>query len=172
MIKKHEDFDFEFKYFNCDGRESSFCGNGSRNAVLIAKKLGFFSGAECKFVASDGPHEAIVDEEKGWVEVKMKRVLQVECSGGGNYFLDTGSPHYVQLVPDISEKDTLNEGRRIAHSEKFGPSGTNVNFVQQVEKGIKVETFERGVENLVLSCGTGVTVSLSISSHFSLVLTF
>lgn len=148
-------YDFEMVYFNADGHPGSMCGNGGRALVQFAQDLGVIKD-KCHFIASDGKHEAFFKD--GLVNLHMKDVSEVEKQPE-NYFLDTGSPHYVGFVKEsLTHFDILGNGKQVRHSDRFSPSGTNVNFVEILgSKKIRVRTFERGVEDETLSCGTGVT---------------
>lgn len=156
LLEEHFDYDFEMIYFNADGLPGSMCGNGGRCAVAFAHFLGMI-GSTTRFLAVDGPHEARLTGQD-WVELKMGEVRSVE-SGGDYYFMDTGSPHYVVFVDDLEGMDVVGHGRAIRYSERFREKGTNVNFVQITDEGISVATYERGVEDETLSCGTGVTAA-------------
>ena len=155
-LVERQDVDFEMRYFNADGGEGSMCGNGGRCAVAFAHEMGIRK-IHYHFLAVDGPHEAFL-RENGWVELKMGDVLQVE-KGEGYYFLNTGSPHYVEFVGDVASVDVCARGRAIRYNDRFREKGTNVNFVEQEGAGIAVATYERGVEAETLACGTGVTAS-------------
>ena len=145
---------FEMVYFNADGKEGSMCGNGGRCIVAFAAHLGLLE-QKCQFLAIDGPHEAILKSD-AWVELKMQDVLQIE-QGKGYYFMDTGSPHYVQFVDGLETLDVVEAGRAIRYSDRFRRQGTNVNFVSVSGQELAVATYERGVEDETLACGTGVT---------------
>ncbi len=156
LLQKKKGFDFEMIYFNADGNESSMCGNGGRCISAFAHKLGVFEKT-ASFLAIDGPHEAKV-KKKNWVELKMKEVDKV-AQNNGHFVLDTGSPHYITFVKKADKVDVKKEGSAIRYSPTFKKEGINVNFVEELKKGIKVVTYERGVENETLSCGTGVTAA-------------
>jgi diaminopimelate epimerase len=156
MLQLKDHYDFEMIYFNADGGESSMCGNGGRCLVAFAKKLGVIKD-KAHFIATDGPHEATIDEHDH-VELKMKDVNAIERFTDHS-ILNTGSPHYVKWVNKTEEVDVFHEGRTIRYNEKFGSAGINVNFVSVQPHTIDVRTYERGVENETLSCGTGVTAS-------------
>jgi len=156
ILKNHHDADFEMIYYNSDGKEGSMCGNGGRCIVAFAKKAGLISRS-ARFKSIDGIHEAQI-RENGIISLKMKDITNIE-QGKGYYFLDTGSPHYVTFIKGLKNYDVFGEGRKIRNSNRFREEGTNVNFAEDTENGIFVRTYERGVENETLSCGTGVVAS-------------
>ncbi len=156
LLNTKEGYDFEMKYYNADGNESSMCGNGGRCLTQFAFDRGIVKD-KYKFMAIDGEHDAYFT--KGWVYLKMKDVNSIEkhC---GSFILNTGSPHYVKHSNDLGEMNVYDEGNEIRYSDDFKETGINVNFVESTEEGkISVRTYERGVENETLSCGTGVTAS-------------
>lgn len=155
LLRDHAEYDFEMVYFNADGRESSMCGNGGRCIVAFAKKLQLIDN-QCFFMAIDGLHEARINGQQ--VELKMTDVSETEA-GEGFYCVDTGSPHYIKFMDDIDAVDVYTEGKSIRNSPRFKAEGINVNFVAKHGNGIKVLTYERGVEDETLSCGTGVTAA-------------
>lgn len=155
LLQSTEGYDFEMVYFNSDGRESTMCGNGGRCIAAFANYLGVV-GQHCRFIAIDGPHEASI--LNNWVELKMSDVPQVEI-GDGSFILNTGSPHYVVFVEDLSDMNIVESGQVIRYSDRFRKEGINVNFVEKTTAGIEVATYERGVEDETLSCGTGVTAA-------------
>ena len=157
LLQEKKSYDFEMVYFNSDGRESSMCGNGGRCLVKFAHQLGLVKD-NCRFLAIDGPHDASI-LQKGFVSLKMKDVDAIE-KDGDNYILNTGSPHYVIFVKDIQALALLEEAKKIRYSQRFAKEGINVNFVEITGDGqITVRTYERGVEDETLSCGTGVVAS-------------
>ncbi len=152
LIKGREGYDFEMVYFNADGSQS-MCGNGARCAVAFSRHLGLLVD-ECEFYAIDGAHRARYHQ--GQVELGMGEVDHIE-QVGEDFFLNTGSPHYVRMVENVRDYPVVEEGARIRYSEAY-PEGTNVNFVTVVsDEEVFVRTYERGVEDETLSCGTGVT---------------
>lgn len=154
---------FKMRYFNSDGKEGSMCGNGGRciAAFAVHNKL-IINPQHFTFDAVDGLHEA--KYSNGVVSLKMSDVDTIEKMDN-DFFLNTGSPHYVKFTENVDKISVYTDGKVIRWSEPFQPSGTNVNFVTVVDQDhIKVRTFERGVEDETLSCGTGVVAS-SIASH-------
>ncbi len=156
LLEKHQEADFNMKYYNSDGKESTMCGNGGRCLVAFAKLLGIID-KETTFMAIDGLHKAIVNDDHT-ISLQMQDLNDIKIVNT-NYFLNTGSPHYVTFREDINKIDVYNRGREIRYSAEFKPEGTNVNFVEIQEDKLFVRTYERGVENETLSCGTGVTAS-------------
>ena len=155
LISNSEQYDFEMKYFNSDGYEGSMCGNGGRCAAAYAIKTGI-AGKNLTFRAIDGRHKAVL--ENGSIRLQMNDVREPRLING-NYFINTGSPHCVIFQKEVSKVDVDKEGKAVRWSDDYAPEGTNVNFVELNENGIYVRTFERGVEEETLSCGTGVTAS-------------
>jgi diaminopimelate epimerase len=155
LISNYPPSDFEMKYYNADGNESSMCGNGGRCAADFALRNGI-AGSTQVFKAFDGIHHAKLENDI--IHLELNDVL-IPTVKDDNYFMNTGSPHYVIFVKNVSETDVYNEGKKLRWSDKFSPEGTNVNFVEIRQDGIFVRTFERGVEDETLSCGTGVTAS-------------
>ncbi len=153
LIRNKKGFDFEMVYFNADGTQS-MCGNGARCAVAFANFLGIIEN-KANFMAIDGPHQAGIHD--GVVDLSMSPVSGFE-NVGPDYFINTGSPHHVRYVEDVLNYPVLTEGSKIRFDKVYGPSGTNVNFVTPLDGNrIQVRTYERGVEDETLSCGTGVT---------------
>jgi diaminopimelate epimerase len=169
LLENRPDYDFEMIYFNADGRESTMCGNGGRCIAAFAKDLGII-GAHGRFWAIDGEHEALItakpknekqqnEKKEDWVELKMSDVQNVEQQGNV-FILNTGSPHYVRFVESVANLDMVQEGRVVRYSERFAKDGINVNFVSQKPDGsLDIRTYERGVEDETLACGTGVTAA-------------
>jgi diaminopimelate epimerase len=154
-IKNHPDFDFEMIYFNADGSQS-MCGNGARCAVAFASFVGIVK-EKTRFLAIDGPHEAVLKE--GQVELLMGDVKEIAVKSE-DFFVNTGSPHHIRFVAEAAEYPVFEEGKTIRNDSVYAPGGTNVNFVETIsDDEIFVRTYERGVENETLSCGTGVTAA-------------
>ncbi len=155
LLENHPTLDFTMVYYNADGKLSSMCGNGGRCVVAFAKALTIIS-SQTSFEAVDGVHHASIDGE-GLVHLQMQDVQDIQ-TGADFTFLDTGSPHHVSLRDDIREVNVKEEGAQIRYCELYGEAGANINFVtQQGENTFAVRTYERGVEDETLSCGTGVT---------------
>ncbi|MCL4145903.1 UNVERIFIED_CONTAM: hypothetical protein GTU68_056929 [Idotea baltica] len=153
--------DFTMIYYNADGNEGSMCGNGGRCIVAFAKQLKVI-GTDTMFDAVDGLHEAQITDNL--VSLKMKNVDEVK-QFSDHLFLDTGSPHHISFVEDINNFDVFNIGKKIRYGAPYYEEGTNVNFVEQLnDTTFKIRTYERGVENETLSCGTGATAA-AIAAH-------
>lgn len=162
LLENHTTYHFKMVYFNSDGNESSMCGNGGRCLVAFAKQFGIIE-ATAEFEAVDGYHYAkIIGDEL--ISLQMKDVDSIAVHQDYS-FLNTGSPHHVQLVSDLKNLDVKTEGAKIRYSDLYGKAGSNINFVHQLENDIfAVRTYERGVEDETLSCGTGVT-AVAIAMH-------
>lgn len=163
LIENIDDLDFNMIYFNADGTQS-FCGNGSRCAVAFAKFLGIIE-KQAFFLSTDGEHEAWINAD-GEISLKMHDVEEVEV-GGDFYFINTGSPHYIVESKDVKAIDVKNDGAAIRYNERFKTEGTNVNFVSYKDNELDIRTYERGVEDETLSCGTGVTAAALSLAHKS-----
>ena len=163
MLLEHADgYDFRMVYYNSDGGESTMCGNGGRCITAFAAMLGLVDH-KTRFVAIDGEHHATIHPD-GLVSLHMIDVTGVERKED-HCILNTGSPHYVQWVKDTNAVNVFNEGKNIRTQPQFMPAGINVNFVQVIEGNqLKVRTYERGVEDETMSCGTGVTAAAIAAS--------
>ncbi|SDB43899.1 diaminopimelate epimerase [Flavobacteriaceae bacterium MAR_2010_188] len=162
LLEEHDEYDFTMVYYNSDGNESSMCGNGGRCITAFAKFLAIIKH-EATFEAIDGLHEAKISEDE-IVELKMKDVYKI-VQVDGHSFLNTGSPHVVLHHPELESLDVATFGRAIRNSPTYSAEGTNVNFVKKLQNDIfSVRTYERGVEDETLSCGTGV-VAVALSIH-------
>lgn len=154
LLKNSVNHDFKMVYFNADGRESSMCGNGGRCIVHFAHSLKIFD-QKTSFEAIDGLHEAFISED-GMVHLKMTDVDDINVLNERHYTLNTGSPHFVTFRPELPA-DVSEEGAIIRYSPPYAENGINVNFVRETDSCLEVATYERGVEDETLSCGTGVT---------------
>ncbi len=164
MLLKHRDgYDFEMIYYNADGNPSSMCGNGGRCLVKFANQVGIHKYTY-KFLAIDGDHEAEIDNNN-IIRLKMKDVDAVD-EHSTYIVLNTGSPHYIKFMNDVQETDVVNAGKAIRNSPPYAAEGINVNFVESTgQDSIFVRTYERGVEDETMSCGTGVTAAALMSAH-------
>lgn len=163
MLNLKEGYDFEMIYYNSDGNTSTMCGNGGRCLVQFAHDMGI-KKFTYRFIAVDGEHEAEIANNKN-IRLKMLNVNAVE-EHSGYAVLNTGSPHYVKYSNNVEDVDVLRTGRSIRNSSHYAAEGINVNFVESTgEDSIFVRTYERGVEDETLSCGTGVTAASLMSAH-------
>jgi diaminopimelate epimerase len=169
LLQSVEGHDFEMIYFNSDGRESTLCGNGGRCIAVFARDIGV-AGEKCRFLAIDGPHEAEITagdiKSPSEVSLRMGDVRHVE-QDGNTYILNTGSPHLVRFDSSVDTADMVAEGRAVRYSQRYRADGINVNLVSMVKDSpdcLKIRTYERGVEDETLACGTGVTAA-AIASH-------
>jgi diaminopimelate epimerase len=170
LLQNHPEFDFEMIYYNSDGNPSSMCGNGGRCIAAFAAELGIESKTgPLRFMAVDGAHEAALEEpiKHGYrINLKMQDVNDVILRDS-YAVMNTGSPHFVVRVADVDRIDLIKQAHAIRYSDQFKEKGINVNFIQQVDKDIKVRTYERGVEDETWSCGTGVVAAAIASFLFT-----
>lgn len=162
FIEECDEAKFEMDFYNPDGSQS-FCGNGSRCAVAFAKFLGIVD-AEMIFKAIDGLHHAQLLGDQ--VKIGMNQFGGIEKIGQDD-FIDTGSPHYISYCQSNDVRDIVSYGKSIRYSERFKSEGTNVNLIEEIaDHHIAIRTYERGVENETLACGTGATAcGLSYAAH-------
>ena len=155
LLDNDTDTDFRMVYYNSDGNLSSMCGNGGRCLVAFAKKLNVIQD-ETTFIATDGLHYAKVAED-GIVSLQMIDVEEIKNTE--NYsFLNTGSPHHVQVVSDLENYNVKENGAAIRYGDLYGQQGSNINFVKKIDDTtFSLRTYERGVEDETLACGTGAT---------------
>jgi diaminopimelate epimerase len=175
IIENSQRADFRWRFFNADGSEVDMCGNGARCAARFAyirgiakEKMSFETGA------------GIIDAEVRGDTVKLRltepRAMKVNISvmiEGQPIevnFVNTGVPHVVIFVQDLDRYDVFNMGRKIRYHKDFQPEGTNANFMEVIDRHtIRIRTYERGVEDETLACGTGAVASALISSSRGLV---
>lgn len=163
LLNKKEGYDFEMVYFNADGKLGSLCGNGGRCITRFAIKRGIHK-TNFRFLAVDGLHESELDLKDN-IRLKMADVNEV-IHHSSHSILNTGSPHLVKFARDVKNIDVPETGHEIRFSKEFATDGINVNFVESIdEDSIFVRTYERGVEDETLSCGTGVTAAALLSAH-------
>ncbi len=162
LLENDTETDFRMVYYNSDGNPSSMCGNGGRCLVAFAKSLGVISD-QASFIAVDGLHRATIAAD-GIVSLEMSEVDEVKIYPE-YVFLDTGSPHHVQMEVDLFHLDVKAIGSAIRYSDLYGKVGSNINFVKQISTDtFAIRTYERGVEDETLSCGTGAT-AVAIAMH-------
>ena len=149
-------YDFKMIYFNSDGKQTSMCGNGGRCIISFAKKLNIIDD-KANFMAIDGIHEGIINNNL--IKIKMNTVSEIQNINTG-FLLDTGSPHFVKFCDSIDNINVFEFGRELRNNKEISEDGVNINFTEVIDNSsIKVRTYERGVENETLSCGTGVIAS-------------
>lgn len=166
LLEQDTEADFLMRYFNSDGLESTMCGNGGRCIVKFANKIGII-GNVTRFKGVDGMHEAEIQGDE--VCLAMNDVSSVEEVEDGCFFVNTGSPHFVKFVVNVDQIDVKIEGRMLRNCYNIDNGGVNVNFVQATPNGLKIRTYERGVEDETLACGTGsVAASISASRYLEL----
>ena len=162
LLENDDESDFRMVYYNSDGNPSSMCGNGGRCIVAFAKNLGLIQN-QTTFIATDGLHDATISD-KGIISLQMKEVDAIDITAEF-VFLDTGSPHHVQMEDDLPNLDVKTLGAQIRYSDLYGKAGSNVNFVHQENSDtFSLRTYERGVEDETLSCGTGAT-AVALAMH-------
>jgi diaminopimelate epimerase len=156
LVEDCEGYDFRMFYFNADGSAGEMCGNGARCAAHFAMKT-FAGFRDLSFMAGDGPHHArhIGGE---LIEVSITDVTEISETPDG-IITNTGVPHLVVFTDNNENTDMISFGRTLRYSDRYAPEGVNVNLVSARDGSLKVRTYERGVEDETLSCGTGVTAS-------------
>jgi diaminopimelate epimerase len=155
LLENDTDTDFKMVYYNSDGNQSSMCGNGGRCLVAFAKDMQVIEN-ETTFIATDGLHHASF-EENGLVSLQMIDVPAIDIKKDYS-FLNTGSPHHVQMIEDLEHYNVKDNGAAIRYGELYGKAGSNINFVKKIDDTtFRLRTYERGVEDETLACGTGAT---------------
>jgi diaminopimelate epimerase len=160
LLEKHPDYDFKMVYFNSDGNESSMCGNGGRCIIQFAYDLKIIQN-KTSFIAIDGPHKGLVLENE--ISLQMQNVNEIQQNEKYSE-LDTGSPHYVAFMKSIPDQEFVSLAREIRQNPPYSKDGINVNFAQIENDAIIMRTYERGVEDETLACGTGAT-AVAIAAH-------
>ena len=162
LLENDDISDFKMVYFNADGNQSSMCGNGGRCITHFANYLGIINN-ETTFMAIDGLHKAkIVGND---IHLQMQDVLSV-AKHDDYVFLNTGSPHHIESCQNVNQLNVKEEGSKIRYSNLYNESGSNVNFVEKIDAStFRARTYERGVEDETLSCGTGVT-AVALAMHY------
>ena len=175
ILEKSASADFRMRFFNSDGSPAEMCGNGARSLARFANKIGV-AGKKMAFETEAGLVSAEILSENVRIQlsqpkdIRLDFVLKVDKREFNASFINTGVPHTVIYVNDIEKADVVNIGREVRYHKEFSPSGTNVNFVQVKDAHtLLVRTYERGVEDETLACGTGVTASAVVSGIKQLV---
>ena len=160
LLNTSNDHDFMMVYYNSDGKESTMCGNGGRCITAFANRLGIIKD-KTNFIAIDGEHQAeIIGADKDVLQIRLKMVDVSSVKFYNlDYIINTGSPHYIKFVDNFKDIDVYSEGKAIRYDKEISENGVNVNFVEIKEDHLFVRTYERGVEDETLACGTGVTAS-------------
>ena len=162
VLEPSNEADFYMRYYNSDGRISTMCGNGGRCITRFAHDLGIIRDSY-SFEAIDGPHESFIADDL--VHLRMGDVNQVQDLGNGGFFIDTGSPHFVKWQEELKDGSILEDAQLVRYSDTYRQEGVNVNFVSGSGNVLKMRTYERGVEDETLSCGTGVTAAALVASY-------
>ena len=157
LLQNKEGFHFEMVYFNSDGGLSSMCGNGGRCIAAWAFSLGLGDDS-LQFWAPDGTHEARKTNDGKGIALNMNPVSLVQQINTNDWELNTGSPHYVSFQDNnIQQLALVDWAKNIRYNEPYTNLGINVNAVNILDENtISMRTYERGVEDETLSCGTGV----------------
>ncbi len=154
LLEKSDTSDFKMIYFNADGNESTMCGNGGRCIVAFAKKIDLID-KETTFEAIDGIHFAQI--EGALINLQMIDIQQIQHHKE-HLFVNSGSPHHIVLTTHLKTCNVVSNGRKIRYGAPYFEEGSNVNFVEKIDENhFKVRTYERGVEDETLACGTGAT---------------
>lgn len=161
--------DFKMVYYNSDGREADMCGNGGRSIALFARMIGAVKKKHLVFESRKAIHEAyLLGENRVRLQLQKPHSLKIGVAIDTSFgkvkgsFINTGVPHFVIFTDDIERADVFNMGREIRNHDFFKPDGTNVNFVMPQRNRLIIRTYERGVENETLACGTGSVASALI----------
>lgn len=155
LLENTEDYDFRMVYYNSDGKEGSMCGNGGRAISKFAIDLGIVTTNEAKFIAVDGEHEFTYKNEL--IRLKMIDVTNIN-KYNDDFILNTGSPHYIKIIDSIEIENFVEDAKSIRYNNDFKEKGINVNYIS-IGDEIKIRTYERGVEDETLSCGTGTVAA-------------
>lgn len=154
LIQDHPNHDYRMIYFNSDGSQS-LCGNGSRCGFSFAQSLNLVSDT-ATFETTDGIHQ--IKQVDDLVHFQLFNVRQLDKLNEKEWYINTGSPHHIVIVENVNDINIVSEGRRIRNLPTYSSqNGTNVNFAQLLQAKVKIRTYERGVEDETLSCGTGAT---------------
>lgn len=180
---------FVMKYFNADGYEGSLCGNGARCSLFYSKEIGWSNSSNINFKFGEKNYSGtVLDGElvkfnfQMPEDLKIGFVIQVDSQSIKASYINTGSPHVVICVEDVlrniedsksfytclDDFPVLELGKKIRYHEEFAPTGVNVNFIKYEDGLLKIRTYERGVEDETLSCGTGAVASAVVACKMGL----
>jgi len=175
LIERSEKADFKWRFFNANGSEAEMCGNGGRCAARFAYLKGI-TGPSLTFETLAGILSARVDGKRVKLELTKPYGLQLDetirIKGREQLFssINTGVPHAVFLLEDIEGTDVVQTGREIRYHSRFAPAGTNADFVRlEKDSQLSIRTYERGVEDETLACGTGAVASTLVAAFKGLV---
>ena len=170
FIERSEKADFKWRFFNADGSEAEMCGNGGRCASRFAFLKGI-SGPRLTFETLAGILSAEVDGKRVKLEMtkpfglRLDEPLLLEGKEEVVSILNTGVPHAVLFRDDLEDLDIVRMGRAMRYHSHFAPAGTNADFVRVEDRSrLTVRTYERGVEDETLACGTGTVASALIAA--------
>ena len=162
ILKNSKIADFKMIYYNSDGQSSSLCGNGTRCLFSFTLSLGIIEKT-AKIETSEGIYIATISN-RNLVSLKMKNIDDVFLFDNKAY-LNSGSPHHIEMIEDLNKISVKKLGSSIRFSSRYSPNGTNVNFFNKInDEKFEIRTYERGVEDETLSCGTGAT-AVAIAVH-------
>ncbi len=168
IIEPSPSADFRMRYYNSDGNEAEMCGNGARCAVALAFHLGY-CGTTCAFEASDGLHTGIITDQDFpfWqVKISLNVSQEPEMMHDGSSFVNTGVPHNVRVVDHLEAIDVRQKGAELRYNTDLFSDGANINFICLNNGHILIRTYERGVEDETLACGTGITAAALVAKKF------
>lgn len=169
LIEPSDKVDFKWRFFNADGSEAEMCGNGARCVARFAYMHGI-AAARMQFETLAGIIDATVADTQVTIRMtsphsfRFDRQVEVEGQLLMVHSVDTGVPHAVIFVDDIEATDVVGLGRQLRHHPVFAPAGTNVNFVGRSGDNLAIRTYERGVEDETMACGTGVVAGALIAA--------
>lgn len=154
IFENSDKADFSMQFFNPDGSGGMMCGNGGRSIVKFAADKGVIKD-KCTFLAPDGLHSATIEGENISLKMTTPTLFQAHKDG---FYINTGTSHFVVFENNLEKIDIIKKGRALRNDERFLTyKGCNVNFVEEIkDKNLKIQTYERGVEDLTLACGTGI----------------
>ncbi len=172
FVQNDPEFDFAWDFYNADGSRAEMCGNGARCVARFARKIGA-AGDTMTFRSIAGPIKAQLTDRGAKVRLTDAALpagdetIEVDGRAVKLWFLNTGVPHAVIPVDDLEKIEVKRLGARIRHHQRFAPAGTNVNFIAPGNgDSLAIRTYERGVEDETLACGTGSTAASIVAGKF------